>query len=361
MTQPDAGPRPPVPIVEPDPPLSTWPILAGAATLLLGLALVRAVLQSGLAGPAAAWVAGAGLLVVAGTALAVWFRGPVAETTARVVVVLALGAVSAQALVVVALAGRHAVADLGVVAVAVLAGLVLANPRWLAVLAGALSAASLGVLFGAVAPSAWPAPVAVLVLACATAALLETGRHRQAGKVARALDAHAAVRATDPLTGLASRRGLSLVATRMIESARRQGDAVHCLFVEVGGLDRTVGRLGPTAVDDVLVAAAGAVSSAIRGTDVAARWDDRLFCVVGPGVGVSPYDLERRIRDALARHPAIPPEDWTPAVTAAAASLAPWDSGNLGTLLALCEQELYVRRVLRGSDAPARRAADGPA
>jgi diguanylate cyclase (GGDEF)-like protein len=168
--------------------------------------------------------------------------------------------------------------------------------------------------------------------------------------VLRAATEAAAVR--DHLTGLANRRGLAMVGAQIVEQARRQGDAVHCIFVDIDGLKRVNDELGHAAGDEVLVAVAEALRATTRATDVVARWGGDEFCVVGPGPGMAPLEMERRVRDNVVLADEVPPEVWPVRVSAGGAMLAPWDSGTLETLLGKADQEMYLRQSLRKEAAP---------
>ena len=151
----------------------------------------------------------------------------------------------------------------------------------------------------------------------------------------------------DDLTGLLNRRGLAMVGEQVVASARRSGNAVHCVFVDVDGLKDVNDRLGHLAGDRVLLAVADAVRLSVRGGDVVARWGGDEFCVLGPGPGTAPVDLEKRI---VARVQELPPDDvpgWLPRVSAGSAMLAPWDDGDLASLLDQADREMYRRRSLR--------------
>jgi diguanylate cyclase (GGDEF)-like protein len=163
---------------------------------------------------------------------------------------------------------------------------------------------------------------------------------------ARAEAEAAAVR--DHLTSMANRRGLAMLGGQIVETSRRQGDAVHCIFVDIDGLKAVNDAAGHSAGDEVIIAVAEALRGATRATDVVARWGGDEFCVVGPGPGMSPLELERRIRDHV-RAGTLPVAEtvWPVRVSAGGAMLAPWDSGSLDSLLSKADQEMYLRRSLR--------------
>ena len=150
----------------------------------------------------------------------------------------------------------------------------------------------------------------------------------------------------DPLTGLANRRGLQMLASPIVESARRQGDAVHAVFLNVDGLVAPDGTHDYPAGDEVVLSVGEALTSVTRATDVVSRWDTHTFVIVGPGPGISPVELERRVRDRLVIVAAFD-AGWRPRVSAGGSMLAPWDAGTLDSLLDHADQELDVRRALR--------------
>jgi diguanylate cyclase (GGDEF)-like protein len=156
----------------------------------------------------------------------------------------------------------------------------------------------------------------------------------------------------DDLTGLLNRRGLAIVGEQVVASARRAGNAVHCMFVDVDGLKDVNDRHGHLAGDRVLLAVADAVRLSVRSGDVVARWGGDEFCVLGPGPGTSPVELERRIVGRLSELPPDEVPGWQPAVSAGSAMLAPWDDGDLGSLLDQADREMYRRRAIRRDPRP---------
>jgi diguanylate cyclase (GGDEF)-like protein len=151
----------------------------------------------------------------------------------------------------------------------------------------------------------------------------------------------------DPLTGVANRKGLELVARPMIDLARRQGHAVHCLVVDVDTLRGINEEHGVREGDEVLLAVADALKVATRTTDIVARWGGDEFALLGPGTGTSPLEMERRIRAHLSTVLTLPRGAWQGRVSAGAATLVPWDGDDLEGLLQRAEQDLSLRRSLK--------------
>lgn len=207
----------------------------------------------------------------------------------------------------------------------------------------------------ALSPDGRAAAPWVLVATATAAGLGAWGGRRYSRleeRLAEARTRHDAISVHDDLTGCRNQAGLLLFGDHLLQGVRRGGEAMHALVVHIDGLGRVTDRLGRGAGDEVLVAVADALRAGTRGTDVVARGPQDDFAVLGPGVGVSPGELERRIRVHLVETPPVPLDVWPCRVTAGLAVLEPWDGGDVTDLLARAHEDLSLRASLRAPSAP---------
>ncbi|MGL4173673.1 MAG: GGDEF domain-containing protein [Actinomycetota bacterium] len=151
----------------------------------------------------------------------------------------------------------------------------------------------------------------------------------------------------DELTGLPNRRGLFMLATQILESARRRGDAVYCMYLDVDGLAQVNDEYGHHAGDAVLKVVGQALTRSTRATDAVARVGGDEFVVIGPGTGLAPQEIERRVRTRCLEQVAVPRSMWSARISAGGAVLEPWDDGNIDTLLDRADREMHLRRTVR--------------
>jgi len=179
------------------------------------------------------------------------------------------------------------------------------------------------------------------------AAVLHRGMNRYRWGIEEARTALLRLSVIDPLTGIPNRKGLDMLAEPLIENARRQGQAVHCLFIDVDGFREVNEQLGRHSGDTVLEAVAESLKASVRTTDIVCRWSGDQFAVVGPGTGTSPLELERRARSRLENDLPVPSEVWPGRLSVGSATLVPWDDGDLESMLNRADQDMQLRRSLR--------------
>lgn len=151
----------------------------------------------------------------------------------------------------------------------------------------------------------------------------------------------------DSLTGAVNRRGLEMLGLPLIENARRQGEAVHCLFVDVDDFKGVNASAGFEFADQVLITMTEAIKASVRATDSVGRWSGDQFVIIGPGTGTSPLELERRVRARFAHLDPGPGTTWQGRASIGSATLVPWDEGDLDALIGRAEQDMRLRRSLR--------------
>jgi diguanylate cyclase (GGDEF)-like protein len=332
---------------------STLPILGGMSSVtLVGLSMIAALshLPSGVVAGLAVATASLAALTLASW---VWRQSmPMPEVVAVGMVLIPAGA-GVLGLVL----SDDVTWSLAVLVALALVGTSVLSTRWVV---AAVYTIWVGWLAGVAAadleewPLGWLGAGAVVTAAGVMSAVSRRRMAERLGDLA-ATAAQASVR--DPLTGLVNRKGLSMMGQQIVETARRSGDAVHCVYIDIDQLRHVNEVLGHEYGDEVVVAIADALRSVTRGTDIVARWGGDEFCVIGPGPGMSPMELERRLRERVLLSPPVPVDVWEPKVCAGGAMLAPWDSGTLDTLLGKADQEMYLRRALRRGGPRSRRTS----
>ena len=334
------------------------PLVASClAALYLAFAVLHLLVLDGIARTVMSSTAGATALLFLGSVA--WTRGrPVPSGWVHPLMSAALLLVIGNSVTHLAMVGEPRQTT-NVMLVLVAAGAMLLDLRYLLGMATLTwTAWGVGAFLVGPAPQ-WPHYVVGMGTATALSFAVNHLRRTNVHDLADARAAAEAAAVRDHLTGMSNRRGLAMVGNRLVEQARRQGDAVYCIFVDIDGLKTVNDAFGHEAGDDVLIAVAEALRQVTRGTDVVARWGGDEFCVVGPGPGMPPLELERRVRDLVALATPIEPEVWSARVSAGGSMLAPWDSGSLETLLAKADKEMYLRRALRQkSGLPRRRPGD---
>ena len=294
----------------------------------------------------ALFVAAAGAAAIGLLGLCAWtVRHPLPSRWAHpvVTVVWLLGAVGTGALVYLS---KDVAFSTGTLLVIASSGAVLLRLPWLAGTIAGSAAVWAAAVTGA---RVWPGSAQWLLAmfwAAVLALAVAEGRRRVLDRLATLSERADRISVQDDLTALLNRRGLSLVGHQMLASARRSGNALHCTIVGFDGMSEILNRAGTTAADRVVVAVGDALRLSVRSGDVVARWGPVTFCVLGPGPGTAPVELEQRVMGRVAQYPPDDLPGWALRLAAGSAMLAPWDDGDLASLFDQAAREQRRREDL---------------
>jgi diguanylate cyclase (GGDEF)-like protein len=145
---------------------------------------------------------------------------------------------------------------------------------------------------------------------------------------------------TDPLTGVANRRGV----TRALGRALSVGLPVTVALIDLDHFKRFNDTYGHAIGDTVLRRVARALASVIPGTGIAARWGGEEFAIAMPGHSTeSPEQIGERLRRAVSEVVLFEIEG-APQVTASV-GVARWEGEgerpSIPTLVAAADAALY--------------------
>lgn len=106
---------------------------------------------------------------------------------------------------------------------------------------------------------------------------------------------YSALATTDPLTGLLSRTGLLGLLPGTAANARRSGQQICVILIDIVDLSSANTHYGLAYGDELLRVVADAVLTTVREGDLASRWADDDFVVVGPGGQPDAESIRHRI------------------------------------------------------------------
>ena len=105
---------------------------------------------------------------------------------------------------------------------------------------------------------------------------------------------------TDALTGLLNRRYLEVRLAEEIKRSHRDGYPMSFLMIDVDDFGRFNKDFGVLTGDDALRQAVKAITSTLRGADVAARYGGEEFCILLPQTTLSEaFSIGERIRQSV--------------------------------------------------------------
>jgi diguanylate cyclase (GGDEF)-like protein len=119
----------------------------------------------------------------------------------------------------------------------------------------------------------------------------------------RQVDQLAALSETDSLTGLLNARGFSSRLRSEIKRSKRYREPLTLLFLDLDGLKRINDRDGHRAGSAALREVGSVIHTALRESDVAARWGGDEFTILAPNTSrEAGFTLAERMRGEIAGH-----------------------------------------------------------
>lgn len=110
--------------------------------------------------------------------------------------------------------------------------------------------------------------------------------------------------ATDELTGLANRHAFNILVDKLLADVRRQPQAISMLLIDIDHFKEINDRHGHLVGDDVLAAVAEALRSALRESDIAARWGGEEFLMLLKGSDLDQAtQIAEKLRQLVERAP----------------------------------------------------------
>ncbi|MEA2668604.1 MAG: hypothetical protein QOJ33_1538 [Chloroflexota bacterium] len=150
----------------------------------------------------------------------------------------------------------------------------------------------------------------------------------------------------DPLTRLNNRRLFLERIQQAVDRTAAAGDSFSIVFLDVDGLKRINDTYGHLAGDALLREVSNALTDAVRGEDVVARYGGDEFVVLLPATGAAAAAVvAQRISDGIARHRFMAGRDLLqiPGVSLGVATF-PQDGMTAEDLLAAADATLYRQK-----------------
>jgi diguanylate cyclase (GGDEF)-like protein len=151
---------------------------------------------------------------------------------------------------------------------------------------------------------------------------------------------------TDALTGLLNRRGFFSLGARELELARRRGEEVLLLFIDLDDFKGVNDRLGHAAGDSILQDLAVLLEECFRSTDLLGRIGGDEFVVLGVSAGEE-EPLVTRVHRAIERYNGD--RDGPPISLSIGSVILPArDAESLEALLEEADARMYTGKRSRG-------------
>ncbi len=154
----------------------------------------------------------------------------------------------------------------------------------------------------------------------------------------------------DELTGLHNRRGLQTIGEQALYRARRGGNPVALLFLDLDGFKQINDTYGHSAGDDALRAIAQVLRGVTRESDIGARVGGDEFCVlIFDDAGDAAKRIAARIEEGIL---AVQEQHSFPFTLAASIGACEVDAktpGSLQEMLSLADGRMYEHKTARQS------------
>jgi diguanylate cyclase (GGDEF)-like protein len=157
----------------------------------------------------------------------------------------------------------------------------------------------------------------------------------------------------DPLTGLANRRGFMPLLEHQLAIARRQGEPLSLLFIDLDGLKIVNDRLGHAMGDEMLQETAAILLDTFRTSDVPARLGGDEFCVMLPGEsGAGAQIGVERLEGATRTANRLPGRPYELSLSVGIATFDPAHPREAEALIAEADRQMYRHKRAKRSDEP---------
>jgi diguanylate cyclase (GGDEF)-like protein/PAS domain S-box-containing protein len=152
----------------------------------------------------------------------------------------------------------------------------------------------------------------------------------------------------DELTGLHNRRGLQTIGEQALTRARREGNPVALLFLDLDGFKQINDSFGHGAGDDALRAIAGVLRAATRQSDIAARVGGDEFCVLlFTDAGEAARRVAARIEDGILAIHELHSFPFTLSASIGACEVDAKTPGSLEEMLSRADGRMYEHKTAK--------------
>jgi diguanylate cyclase (GGDEF)-like protein len=149
---------------------------------------------------------------------------------------------------------------------------------------------------------------------------------------------------TDELTGLANRRHFFDLGERELVRARRNGDPLAAMMIDIDRFKDVNDRHGHQVGDQVIAAVAERLAALVRGNDVLGRYGGEEFALVLNAPAGEDVTLAERLRRSLAERPVATGSGPIEVTISIGVTRLGSGDADLGALLARADRGLYAAK-----------------